>query len=717
MHAAILHPCSPLSITQPLKTKPKPHQTGAIAVLKAAVPRATPDQIVAALVAGGSPITDARNGVTKNRLNLLASVNALLAAVPTPTPTPSPSPPPPPSASPPPPPRPSPPPPPSPSPPPPPPPDNTPAVASLRINSGGSYAAAAAVTLTIGSSKAVTSMCVSDAPGCSAFGAYSATKAWTLPAGDGPKTVYVILRDAANLVSNQASASVTLDTAPPTGAAVSLGPGVTPDTWLTSPRVTLALAGADAGGGGLQACVSNAATSDCPVYSPLGATRVHTLQSGEGLRTVYLYLKDAAGNVAAPATASVNLDDQGPTNVRLTINNGATFTRSLRATLAVTADDASGIASMCIKPTAAACSDADYVPYTSPTTYNLPSGTEGPRTVYVTLKDGRGNTAAAPASVSIDYDGIPPRNVVFNAPALADGWVTDLGLSLQIAATDFSGVASMCISEATSPRCTQFRAFSSPAPFTLAAGPEGSRKVYVTLRDSRGNTMTTPVSTTVKVDLSPPTNTSIATADGATFTKSRVVDLKLAATDASYVEQMCVTEDAAATAASCTPWEPYSQTKALTLSKTRGTKTLLAFFRDANGHTTVAPARLDVAYDTAAPKMTKKEVNLVATPTRNSIALTWNTGASVDSVAGSGVDGYSLVYRKGTTTPLRCLKPRSSKVQRVAASSISAAAASSTGAATVTGLEPGTRYNFRLCALDNAGNAARGVTVSVRTLP
>lgn len=51
-----------------------PHVAGAVAVLRSAFPAETLDQTVTRLTSSGVPLTDTRNGITKPRLNLIASV-------------------------------------------------------------------------------------------------------------------------------------------------------------------------------------------------------------------------------------------------------------------------------------------------------------------------------------------------------------------------------------------------------------------------------------------------------------------------------------------------------------------------------------------------------------------------------------------------------------------------------------------------------------------
>lgn len=58
-----------------------PHVTGAWALLKQKAPTATVNEVFAALASSGLPVLDARNGITKPRINLPASLSALTTGV------------------------------------------------------------------------------------------------------------------------------------------------------------------------------------------------------------------------------------------------------------------------------------------------------------------------------------------------------------------------------------------------------------------------------------------------------------------------------------------------------------------------------------------------------------------------------------------------------------------------------------------------------------
>src|SRR3989338_4041745 len=99
------------------------------------------------------------------------------------------------------------------------PPDTNPPTGSVTINGGAAQTASPQVTLTLAASDAegpVTAMrCSNDGVGYSAAEAYATTKAWTVTAGDGPKTVYATFQDAAGNWSAPSTDTIELNAEPP----------------------------------------------------------------------------------------------------------------------------------------------------------------------------------------------------------------------------------------------------------------------------------------------------------------------------------------------------------------------------------------------------------------------------------------------------------------------------------------------------------------------
>ncbi len=124
-----------------------------------------------------------------------------------------------------------------------------------------------------------------------AWEALAATRPYTLPGGDGHKTVRVQYLDKANNRSAVFSDYIRLDTTPPTGSVViNSGAASTP-----SPAVSLGLAWADGGSGVTRMRFSDDG-AHWTAWEPVAATRAYTLPAGPGYHTVRVQYLDGANN-------------------------------------------------------------------------------------------------------------------------------------------------------------------------------------------------------------------------------------------------------------------------------------------------------------------------------------------------------------------------------------------------------------------------------------
>jgi len=154
-------------------------------------------------------------------------------------------------------------------------------------------------------------------------------------------------------------------------------------------------------------------SATAPGWTPVTSTISYSadvpfiLSSGDGTKTIYIWFKDDAGNVSAPATASITLDTTAPSNVSVMINNGATSTSYTTVALSIAATDNIGVTGYYISetstiPSATApgwTSVTSIISYSADVSFILSSG-DGTKTIYVWFKDDTGNVSA-PATASI----------------------------------------------------------------------------------------------------------------------------------------------------------------------------------------------------------------------------------------------------------------------------------------------------------------------------
>lgn len=526
-----------------------------------------------------------------------------------------------------------------------------PFVTAFLINGGSTMTVFQNVTLTVAASdtSGVAEMCMSNeasaggAAGCTTWEGFAGSKQWWLGDGDnGIRTVYLWLKDSVgNAMQVPATASINLqvDGEPP-NATLSINNG-SPITFVR--QVTLTITASDASGVASQ-CISNTPTSaaDCAPWENFmyGVAQAWTLATGDdGIRTVYLFLRDPFGNaMQMPATATINLQlDCDPPNATLSINNGANVTTVRQVTLAITASDVSGAATQCISNTLTSGADcAPWENFTTPRGWMLAAGANGPRTVYLFLTDKAGNMMSTPANAAIDLQvdqNAPKGTVVINGGAAT---TTTGNVTLTVTGEDANGISKMCISNTAA--CTLFQKYSATVAWTLGGSTAGQYTVYVYLRDALGNTMQTPAtaSITLVVDTEPPT-CAVAINGGANVTRSLQVTLTVTAGDATGVGRMCIS-NADVAASSCAPFVAFVNSTGWTLAEgPDGKRTVRVFLSDTLGNNMTTPATADIYYES--PPDTEPPTGLVlinkGAPRTNSRNVTL-TISGQDS--GSGVE-------------------------------------------------------------------------------
>src|SRR6185436_6611128 len=268
-------------ITMSGTSQATPHVAGAIAVLRAAFPAETPAATVTRLTANGVPVKDARNNLTKPRLDLWASLNAGAPVDPAPAGT-------------------------------------------ITLAGGAKYTKTAAVTATLAvTTGTATQMCLSQSTTCTSWVAAAGSATVTLATGDGAKTVRAWWKNAAGTVSAAASASITLDTsAPVDGTITGSGTGYTAKlSWsgftdagsgLASYRLMIASAAPAAG------------CSGTPTWEGTDTSYTKTFSTA-GTYYVRLCARDALGNMSQGKAGTITIT--APRVTRAVVFTGADQTK------------------------------------------------------------------------------------------------------------------------------------------------------------------------------------------------------------------------------------------------------------------------------------------------------------------------------------------------------------------------------------------------------
>lgn len=142
-----------------------------------------------------------------------------------------------------------------------------------------------------------------------AWEAYSTSKSWTLSDVQGTTTVYARFRDSAGNVSSTASDTIVLDTVNPVGAVII----DSNDRSTDSTSVSLSMTGTDATSGidDIRLALTQAGLGSAS-WEAFTSTKAFNLPSGDGTKTVWLQLRDEAGNLSPAYSDSIILDTTAP---------------------------------------------------------------------------------------------------------------------------------------------------------------------------------------------------------------------------------------------------------------------------------------------------------------------------------------------------------------------------------------------------------------------
>ena len=253
-------------------------------------------------------------------------------------------------------------------------------------------------------------------------------------------------------------------------------------------------------------CISNTAT--CGAFVAFSATPKLTLTAGNGLKTVRVWLRDAWGNTTQPLIATIWLDATPPVNGTVTVDKLA---GALALSWSGFSDASIGIAGYRVVgggATAPASCATGTIVYQGLETEHLAAGLiDGKTYAYrVCAIDGAGWM-----STGVAVTGIPAPEFVPPTGAMTinggNPWTSATAVTLAIAASDESGLAQMCVSNATT--CTAWTAFSPTKSWALTAGT-GAKTVRVWLRDIYQNTTVAPVSASINLDATNPVDGKVA---------------------------------------------------------------------------------------------------------------------------------------------------------------------------------------------------------------
>lgn len=481
-------------------------------------------------------------------------------------------------------------------------------------------------------------------------------------AGQGLKCIEACFEDGAgNRTSAAIIASITFDTQAPTVAAGNVILTGTPSTTVSrTPFITVTVTGQPTDTASFRVSEDSTFGGGAQAFTTFTSSpQPFLLSSNDGTKTVFVQLRDQAGNVGAATQKTISLDATPPENVSVTLNAGDAFATSATVTLTL---QATGANEMQIA--------VDGVPDTEPFVAFAASagatlvGADGPKTVAVRFRDAAGNTSASSDSIVLDGAAPSGGSVVIN-----DGAAVTNNTTVSLAITPPADAATMSIGGGP------FVAVSTVALTAIAAGDCVAgvlcKSVTVVFRDAAGNSGVA-VADTVSLDTVPPSSVSVAlvsaTAGAASgFSTGLQVNASFAfatgAGNATTVKHGEGAVDCATPAGyvNLGATSPFAQ-NGITLSSSDGQKTYVACFKDAAGN--VSSASTSITVDRQLPTATVAVAgNAAKINTSSSVPVTITAGSqSADTVQMAVRDvtgitppvctdaGYSFVTFSSTTT-------------------------------------------------------------------
>ncbi len=191
------------------------------------------------------------------------------------------------------------------------------------------------------------------------------------------------------------------------------------DTYTNSRSVSVTLSANDPGGGVTGYYLAEDSTALSGVTEPsfvsvtsaqiYSGTVSYTLSEDEGSKIVYVWFKDAAGNVSSAASDSIILDKTAPAGGQILINDGAGSISTSQVEIAVSASDNYGITGYRVSESSEAPEsiddftlfDASVASLDTSFTFNL-SYSAGTKTLYAWFLDEAGNISV-PATAVVDF--------------------------------------------------------------------------------------------------------------------------------------------------------------------------------------------------------------------------------------------------------------------------------------------------------------------------
>lgn len=382
----------------------------------------------------------------------------------------------------------------------------------------------------------------------------------------------------------------------------------------------------------------------------------YSLSGSEGSKTIYVWYKDAAGNVSSTASATITLDTTVPTVTISSPTSSSTYTTTA-STISLggsASDSSSGISSVMWSNNRGGNGTATGTASWSVSGISLSSGGN---VITVTATDGAGNTGtdtlqvtygtSSTVSVPVVSTGsasnVSTSSATLGGTVNANGGTTTVWFNYGISSGSYTG---------TSTTQTVTGSSNTAVSIGISGLSSGTNYYYrIAAQNSAGTSYGSEASfTTSTVNVTPtpppsasdttaPANASITINDGESYTNSTTVTVTLSATDNVGVTGYYLSTSSSTPAATASGWNSVSSTTSYSgsasypLASGDGNKTIYAWFKDAAGNISSA-ASDSIILDTTAPIVT------ITSPTSGD---TYTASGNTISLSGSASDSLSGV--------------------------------------------------------------------------
>ncbi len=523
---------------------------------------------------------------------------------------------------------------------------------------GGNFTLA---SLTTSLSNNLTVTCPAEADVEMAYGLSAIVSNWapcaasasvTLADADGSQAVYLRFRDKLGNVTAAVQKNIILDRlAPASGSFL-----ITQGDWTNSQTVNLDLTCATDLNGPVVMAVQNSST---PVPSTWEACvdKTHELTAGDGEKNVYVWFKDAAGNISASSTDIVKLDMTAP--ITGAVGNPTADQMSLTIPVTVIpGTDGSGIglgsnnSDYLLEVSSATLTGSDCGTFGSyvdagvtetpaAESYNF-TATEGKCYKFqYKVKDALGNQATfeGPSITKVFPDTVAPvgGNFTISAQDTATGGTSSLTASRDIdlnitCPTDQSAPVTYAVSESgTTPAVGSFVSCTASAGFNLSTG-DGTKTVYMWFKDGKNN-ISSSVSRSITLDQTAPSGGNFTLASLTTSLSNTLTVTCPAETDVQMAYGL---------SAGVSNWTACATSPSVSLNDADGTQTVYMKFRDKLGNVTTNVQK-NITLDRAAPT----GGSFVIAEGAN----TKNSSINLDITCASDANGVEVAYGV-TSTPV-----------------------------------------------------------------